>query len=218
ASPLELSVAHPRTAALTPLRIERDGLAGAVRNLLYLPQLAGLLPLAVQRARAGDYGAFITAADAFAHDVGVATGMFLSVVCAEDVPRFSHAQAEAAAAGSFLGHAWIDDVRAGCAAWPAAELPESYYEPVASDTPSLLLSGHLDPVTPPRWGDEVASQLSRSRHVVVPGAGHGTTALGCVPSLIAEFLETLDPAALDTSCVQRLTRPAFFTSLQGPTP
>jgi pimeloyl-ACP methyl ester carboxylesterase len=216
--PLDTRVVHPRTGAATPLRIERAGLAAGVRNLLYLPQLAGLLPLAVQRARGGDFGAFIAAADAFADGVGVASGMFLSVVCAEDVPRFDSAEAALATHGSFLGGGWLDDVRAECQAWPAAALPDAYHEPVESDVPSLLLSGNLDPVTPPRWGDEVASHLSRSRHIVVPGAGHGTTSLGCIPDLLAEFLETLDPAALDSACVQRLARPAFFTSLQGPNP
>ena len=216
--PFEAHVSHPRTGASTPLRIERDGLAGAVRNLLYVPQLAGLLPLAVQHAQGGDFGAFVASADAFAHGVGVATGMFLSIVCAEDVPRFDTAQGEAATRGTFLGGGWLGDVRAECAAWPAAQLPSAYHEPVASDVPSVLLSGNLDPVTPPSWADEVASHLSRSRHIVVPGAGHGTRALGCIPELLAEFLETLDPASLDTHCVQRLARPAFFTSLQGPAP
>jgi pimeloyl-ACP methyl ester carboxylesterase len=216
--PREVRVPHPRTGVATPLRIERAGLAGAARNLLYVPQLAGLLPLAVQRAQSGDFGPFIASADAFASGVGVATGMFLSVVCAEDVPRFDSAQARAATRGTFLGGAWLEDVRAECQGWPAATLPPAYYEPVASDVPSLLLSGHLDPVTPPSWGDEVASHLGRSRHVVVPGAGHGTTPLGCIPELLAEFLDTLEPAALDIACVQRLARPAFFTSLQGPSP
>ncbi|HTV24272.1 MAG TPA: alpha/beta fold hydrolase [Polyangiaceae bacterium] len=217
-TPLEATVAHPRTGAPTRLRIERAGLAGAVRNLLYLPQLAGLLPLAVQRARGGDFGAFISSADAFAHGVGVATGMFLSIVCAEDVPRFDANDVEAATRGTFMGGAWLGDMRAECQNWPSAQLPDAYHEPIASDVPSLLLSGNLDPVTPPSWGDEVASRLSHSRHIVVPGAGHGTTTLGCIPDLLAEFLETLDAAALDTTCVQRLRRPAFFTSLQGPSP
>jgi pimeloyl-ACP methyl ester carboxylesterase len=89
---------------------------------------------------------------------------------------------------------------------------------VVSDAQSLLLSGNLDPVTPPSWAEEVQRHLPRSRHVVVPGAGHGTTSLGCIPDLIADFLERLDPSALDASCLERLTRPPFFTSLQGPTP
>jgi pimeloyl-ACP methyl ester carboxylesterase len=212
------SFEHPRTGALGQLRIERDGLAGAVRNLLYVPALASLLPLAVERASSDDFGVFIASADAFSRGVSVSTGMFLSIVCAEDVPRFDAAQVEELTRGTFLGGEWLRDLHAECDAWPAARLPAAYFEPVASDVPSLLLSGNLDPVTPPSWGDEVEKGLSRARHIVVPGAGHGTTSLGCIPDLLSEFLEHLDAPALDASCVERLVRPDFFTSLQGPTP
>ncbi len=216
--PLETTLAHPRSGAPLPLRIERAGLASALRNLLYVPQLAGLLPLAVDRALAGDFGVFVASADAFSQSVSVSTGMFLSIVCAEDVPRFDEALSEQLTRGTFLGGAWLADMRAECKEWPAARLTESYFEPVTSDVPSLLLSGNLDPVTPPSWGEQVARSLTSSRHVVVPGAGHGTTSLGCIPELLAEFLESRDASALDTTCVQRLARPAFFTSLQGPNP
>jgi pimeloyl-ACP methyl ester carboxylesterase len=215
---VDATIQHPRTGAPGRLSVERAGLASAVRNLLYVPQLAGLLPLAVQRALVGDFGAFVASADAFSRGVSVSTGMFLSIVCAEDVPRFDPAQAHELAQGTFLGSEWLADLRAECDAWPAAKLPEAYFEPVVSDVPSLLLSGNLDPVTPPSWGEQVAGGLSRSRHVIVPGAGHGTTSLGCVPDLLAGFLESLDPDGIDTNCVQRLARPAFFTSLQGPSP
>ena len=214
----EARYVHPRSGQTESVHIDRQGLAGVVRNLLYVPELAGLLPLAVERASVGDFGAFIAAADAFARGVSVSSGMFLSIVCAEDVPRFDAAEAEAEARGTFLGGEWLADMRNQCSFWPAARLPESYFEPVRSQAPSLLLSGNLDPVTPPLWGEEVARGLSRSRHLVVPGGGHGVSSLGCVPDLIAEFLDALAPEALDASCVEQLARPAFFTSLQGPSP
>lgn len=215
---VEARYEHPRSAHSETLHIDRAGLAGVVRNLLYVPQLGALLPLAVEQGIRGDFGTFIAAADAFARGVQLSTGMFLSIVCAEDVPRFDTSEAEEQTRGTFLGGEWLSDMRAACEAWPAAQLPESYFEPVHSDAPSLLLSGNLDPVTPPSWGQQVAGELSRSRHVVVPGGGHGASSLGCVPDLIAEFLETLAPDRLDTSCVERVARPPFFTSVQGPSP
>src|SRR5690606_6994156 len=109
-SPIEARVEHPRTGATTRLRIERAGLAGAVRNLLYVPHLAGLLPLAVERALDGDFGTFIASADAFAQGAGISAGMFLSVICAEDVPRFDAAEGEVAARGTFLGGAGLEDM------------------------------------------------------------------------------------------------------------
>jgi pimeloyl-ACP methyl ester carboxylesterase len=218
ARPLETTVAHPRLGESTRLRIERAGLTSAVRNMLYVPQLAGLLPLAVERTKLSDYGTFVAAFDAFTSGVEVSTGMFLSIVCAEDVPRFNEQRAAAITQGTFLGGQWLLDLKAQCESWPAAHLPDAYFEPVVSDVPSLLLSGNLDPVTPPSWGELVAQDLHQSRHVVVPGAGHGTTPLGCIPDLLADFLTHLSPSQLDTSCVERIQRPPFFTSLQGPQP
>ena len=186
--------------------------------MLYVPQLAVFLPLAIERSKLSDYGTFVAAFDAFMSGVEVSTGMFLSIVCAEDVPRFDEQRAVELTQGTFLDGKWLLDLKAQCESWPAARLPEAYFEPVVSDVPSLLLSGNLDPVTPPSWGELVAQSLPQSRHVVVPGAGHGTTPLGCIPDLIADFLEDLAPARLDASCVERIRRPPYFTSLQGPQP
>jgi hypothetical protein len=58
--------------------------------------------------------------------------------------------------------------------------------------------------------------LKSARHVVVPGTGHVTSLRGCVPTLIREFLETIDAAALDVSCLGRLRRPPFFVDRSGP--
>jgi pimeloyl-ACP methyl ester carboxylesterase len=68
----------------------------------------------------------------------------------------------------------------------------------------LLLSGEFDPVTPPRYGDEVARTLPQSRHFVLRGQGHGVLGVGCVPQLFAEFIERADAKRLDGSCLERL--------------
>jgi len=217
-APESTRLIHPRTGLPETLVIEREGLAAALLNLLYVPALAGLIPLGVERASRGDYGTLVAPVEAFSNSVDLSTGMFLSVVCAEDLSRVSQAEATEQTQGTFLGAGWLSRLREQCAEWGAAPLPEAYFAPVAGNVPSLLLSGSLDPVTPPRWGELVQSTLSPSRHVVVPGAGHGVTSQGCVPELIHEFLDSLDPAGLDTSCVERLERPPFFTSLEGPSP
>ena len=100
--------------------------------------------------------------------------------------------------------------------WPRGELPDGYGDPVESDRPVLLLSGLLDPVTPPRWAQNVGQSLSNAREVTVPGVGHGTTFFGCVPDLITEFIEQGSPANLDVSCVEKITRLRFFDSALGP--
>ena len=81
--------------------------------------------------------------------------------------------------------------------------------------PALLLSGALDPVTPPRYGDAVLEGLSNGRHLVVEGQGHGTLTLGCMPKLVGQFIESTDAAALDTACLDRLAGVPPFTSFNG---
>ena len=56
------------------------------------------------------------------------------------------------------------------------------------------------------------------RVVVLSGEGHGQLMTGCVPTLMAEFLDTADPLALDAACLARNHPPAFFVGLTGPAP
>lgn len=217
-TPRTLTLPHPRTHVQEELRIDRSGLALAVLQALYVPDLTRLLPLAVDRARSGDFGPWVAMAGAFSESLGLSSGMFLSVVCAEDIRRISSEKARELSADTFLGSDWLERMRAQCAAWPSAALPESYFEPVSGGVAALILSGEADPVTPPEWGELAARELPSSRHVVVRGAAHGVSVIGCVPKLIAKFLETRDAAGLDLSCLEQSARPAFFTSLAGPKP
>ena len=94
----------------------------------------------------------------------------------------------------------------------------AYFTNAPSDIPALILSGQLDPVTPPVWGQEVASQWKNSRHIVVPATGHGAWSSGCVLKLISQFLNDGSAANLDSSCVERVKRPPFFLGPSGPDP
>ncbi len=87
-----------------------------------------------------------------------------------------------------------------------------------SDIPTLLISGGADPVTPPVYAGQVAAGLSHSRHLVVPGFGHGVISVGCMPRLAAEFIRSADPAALDATCLDEVQPPPFFVSFAGPRP
>jgi pimeloyl-ACP methyl ester carboxylesterase len=81
-----------------------------------------------------------------------------------------------------------------------------------------MLSGELDPVTPPEWAKLAALHLPNSVQVVVPGATHGVSAYGCVPDLIARFVSAGSASGLDTSCVAKGIRSPFVTSPTGITP
>ena len=214
--PVRQTVAHPRTGRPTEVVVSRTSLASSVRAPLYSPDLAVVLPLAISRAAAGDYGPLSAMGVGFAGDASLYTGMFLSVVCSEDVPAITAADRAVAAAEPFFGTSLLDSFAALCGAWPRGSLPDGYDAPVASDRPVLLLSGLLDPVTPPRWADSVKRHLTNATHITVPGVGHGTMGAGCVPDLMAVFIEQGSAETLDVACVERIERPRFFDSTLGP--
>ena len=62
------------------------------------------------------------------------------------------------------------------------------------------------------------AQWKGSRHIVVPAAGHNTSADGCVMRLMADFLNRGNASEIDASCVKRLKRPPFFVGPSGPEP
>ncbi len=93
----------------------------------------------------------------------------LSVSCAEDVPWL---QADPRDAGTLLGTAFVDLLRAQCAVWPRGAMPPDFHAPLHASQPALLLSGELDPVTPPRYGEAVRRTLPNSRHFTLKGQGH----------------------------------------------
>jgi len=214
----EVRVPHPRTGELLELTITRDLFASGLRGLLYSPDASSLLPLLVQRARQGDYATFVATVVTFAEgaEEAITPGLMLSVLCAEDLPRIGPAEVAAEYDDTFLGDAMVRPFREACAVWPHGEPPADVADPVASDVPTLLLSGELDPITPPSWAEEAAAHLSRTRHLVVEGAGHGVTPVACIPDLIADFVKAGDAAALDASCLDGWKRPPFFLDFAGP--
>ncbi len=147
---------------------------------------------------------------------GDADGMFNSVECQEEVPFNTLEGAEALSVGippqianSMLLS--VEQTFATCELWGVPASPAIENEPVISGIPTLVLSGNYDPITPPAWGDEAQRYLSNSVHFVFAGIGHGAVDTHPCPTQIAlEFLETLDPSSLDSSCVGNMTAPKFF--------
>jgi len=212
-----VSFTHPRTGKPMSLTVSQRLIATIVFQSLYTPEVAALLPqLLTDAARGNMQGLFALAFSADLPRGAMSEGLFLSVVCAEDMPRISADDIAAESAGRFIGTSMFDTRMRPCEFWPRGVVPDEYYAPVTSAKPVLLFSGEDDPVTPPSWGEAAARSLSNSRHIIVPGAGHITLMRGCVRQLVGDFLSGTSVDALGAACVQTLTRPPFFTSYTGP--
>jgi pimeloyl-ACP methyl ester carboxylesterase len=218
ASKPHVKFVHPRTGKSAEITVSQRLLAMIVFSALYDPTATSLLPQLITDAAKGNYqGLFALAFERDLPKGAMSEGLFLSVVCAEDMPHVSADDIAREAQGRFLGTGMFDTRLKPCAFWPKGAVPQEYYEPVKSNKPVLILSGEDDPITPPSWGEEVAHWLPNSRHLIVPGSGHISTPRGCVPKLMGEFLDRADARSLDATCISSQHRPPFFVNYTGAT-
>ncbi len=220
-TPVTLSVAHPTNGELVELNLRKDTLTGVVRMSTYSPTTRALLPLMISEAAQGRYTMLAAQAALIETQFQslLAMGMHNSVVCSEDAPSFAERDVDDAMLdATYIGKDQLEALELMCSIWPRGPVDEGFNEAVVSDVPVLVLSGEVDPVTPPSNGDKAAQTLSTSRHIVAPGQGHIISALGCMPRLLGEFVNGLDPAAIDDTCMQRLGATPFFVGTVGPTP
>jgi pimeloyl-ACP methyl ester carboxylesterase len=211
--PREVSVAHPATGVVERVTLTRGWLLGLARVPLYVPALASALPQAIGEAARGRFEPLLGLASAMGSGGGtrMAEGMHFSVVCAEDLPRLAQATDRP---GADFGDTFALQYRQVCEHWPRGSVPAAFYRVPPAPAAALVLSGGADPVTPPRHGERVAQALgAKARHVVVPQAGHGVMAIGCMRDALFRFIDAdSDDAALkvDADCARQIPRPTPF--------
>ena len=213
--PRKITLADPLTGNPRVIGLTRDGVLMAVFSTLYLPEMVALLPASLARAKKGDYTSLMAMSSAFADfaEDKIFMGMRLSVVCAEDVPRITAAGSEQDRAP--FGGLFVREFAKGCEGWPKGVMAKDFDLAVKSDKPVLILSGGLDPVTPPPFGEEVKRTLSNSLHLVAKNVGHGVSSRGCAPKLIKKFIESASVAGLDGNCLGHLPRPMFYEPMRA---
>lgn len=221
-TPITVEMPDPMTGELEPQRLSDIEFAGAVRLLTYTPESVAVLPLLIDQAwRVGNYAPLAAQAVMAAESVAEALsiGMHNAVVCTEDAPFFdAETVDETALADTYLGAVQRDVLVETCRVWPRGLLDDDFREPLETDVAVLLLSGEHDPVTPPAFAARAAAALGRAKLVTGPGQGHGLAARGCVPRLMAEFVETAAVDGLDAACVENLVPTPFFIDFNGPLP
>jgi pimeloyl-ACP methyl ester carboxylesterase len=189
---------EPREETLSPATV-----SGVVRMYAYLPLLATLLPRLLAEAGAGRPEQLMAQARMIESLSGelIAQGMQLSVICTEDADRL---RVDPTDADTLMGTGFVASLLAQCEVWPRGQRPPDFTAPVRSNRPVLLLSGELDPVTPPRYGDDVVRHLPNGRHLVGRGQGHNVMLAGCAPRLMAQFVGAASARELDATCLDRL--------------
>jgi len=123
-------------------------------------------------------------------------GLYNSIECRETWAAVDRAarRKQIEASGVYGLTAKTSKSPAFCPVWRVAPAPASERQPVKAATPTLLLSGTYDWLTPPAWGREAARHLSSSRHVVFRAQGHGVVVQDpCAARLRDAFIDSPEP-------------------------
>ena len=210
-SGIDIRVPHPLSGAPQTGRLDRAALANLLRAPLYAPPLAAVLPFTLAQAAAGDYTPLVALSLSVSGSVAedFAEGMHFAVICAEDMSQVD-AAAVAAAAATRFGLGVLDLYRRVCREVPVRDQPAGFYKVPAAAAPVLLLSGGVDPATPPRHAATVAAALPNARHLVAPNLGHGVSMQGCAPELAQRFIRQAGFDGIGGACLAQLPAPRFF--------
>jgi pimeloyl-ACP methyl ester carboxylesterase len=217
--PRRVRIVHPRTGLAEDVNVDARLVSSVIFSALYSPLTASVVPALVDRAEQNDFQGLFALALA-GEDAGenMSIGMQLSVLCSEDASQVSTTELKSETSTSLFGSHLIGSQLEACGMWPRGKVDRDYYRPVVSDAPVLVLSGEVDPVTPPGWGDSVVKHLSRGLHIVVPSTGHGVVSTPCGNRLVSDFIERGSVEGLNTGCVAAVRRPPFFVTPAGPDP
>ena len=196
----------------TDVVITGNDVAAGIFDAMYDSDLIVLLPSFVKALTNGStLVADELAVQGINFSIGRAEGMALATECTDQAPLVDiktdgELPPDVGRWGTYAGLIMSQH----CDAWPAGAGDPTFSEPVASDLPTLVLSGTADPITPTPRAQTVADHLSNGTFVTFESFGHGVwDTSDCSESIVMDFLS--DPtAALDVSCATALGPRDFF--------
>jgi len=213
-SAVQVDISHPRLGTQTRFKIDKSKLIGNLRMQLYSVQMRSLVPLVIHQAFLGNYLPLAGLVAQGEQGQGIYVALLFNIVCNEDIPKITESMFAKDARNDFGGNDSQLTWQTVCPVWPQYRPNEAFYKSVTANIPTLILSGNLDPVTPPGNGAYPAKSLPNSHHIIIKNSAH--TSLGtCAPKIINEFLTTLKASELDESCLDELPPETFMTNLNG---
>jgi len=214
-APVSIDIQHPRLGTPTKFVLDDEKFTTSLRIQLYSTSGRSLIPLVINQAYLGNYRPLMGLMASTEGEEQVYTGLHFNIVCNEDVPRISEEMKAVDASNSFdedTGHFIFENI---CPLIPKYRPSDDFYQSVTANIPTLILSGNLDPVTPPSNGDYSAKSLPNSHHIVVKNTAHIVATSTCANEIVNEFLTIKDPKALDESCLKDIPQETFMTSING---
>lgn len=215
ANTVSLAINHPRLGTKTPFNLSHLKFINSVFKQLYSMETRSLIPLVIHQAFLENYQPLIGLISTSDGGMNMYVGLTFNIVCNEDIPRISPNMLAKDSDNNFGRGSTHTVYQSACKVWPKYEVDSSFYQPVVANIPTLILSGNLDPVTPPSNGEKSASTLTNSHHIVSSHSAHIVASTSCGVGIVNEFLGHLNPKEIDSSCLSELPSESFMTSLNG---
>jgi pimeloyl-ACP methyl ester carboxylesterase len=209
------TVIDATTGKSEDILLSLESFTNSILGILYVPEFSRLIPLVIDQAKENKYHTLLGISAAFG-DAGISIGAQLSILCSEDLSRISDSEIERANSEGFIGNSFINTFKTSCSVWPKSPLPAIYNQPLVSEIPTLILSGEIDPITPPHWGEKMTEHMTNSKHLIAANTGHNVAPKGCAADLMAQFINQGNLDDIDGSCLDDLKRPTFFIDASGP--
>jgi pimeloyl-ACP methyl ester carboxylesterase len=214
AGPVLFDFYNPRSKATEPVSLSRNVFVEQLRLMLYNHESMRLIPLMVHSAAQGNWSVFAKIKSQPRGNTAFAatTGVYFTITCSESVPYITETEITHHNAETILGEYRVRRHQQACKEWPRAALSHSYFEPIKSPLPVLILSGDIDPSTPMELAEEVSKFLPNARQIILRNTPHSYGS-DCAQNLITEFISHGSAKELDATCATRLRRPPFLTGL-----
>ena len=210
-TPEMLKIKDPKTGKRVTTLLDGDALVDVLFQAFYLPDSYAIFPKLVANLEDGDYTFLRGIWPLFAFDRTISEGMYFSVICAEDAD-FAPSDAVIEGIRPYFAAGAVGELQTyldACEIWQVDRLPPEIDEAVNSDVPTLLLSGHYDPITPPLFAAVAAGSLENGYSYVNPTGSHGVAFDNtCMDDIIRQFLEAPEKEP-DGACLAEIV-PAEF--------
>ena len=218
---VEVTVAHPVRGELEVVNYGGDELAATIRLLSYHPTTVALIPFLIDEGSRGNLAPlasqFLTITGTLNDSLSI--GMHNAVACTEDAPFFAgEGVSDQELADTYIGPVLLEALATICSVWPSGVLDDGFKQPLVTETPVLLLSGEADPITPPGYAERAAVELDTAYLHIGALQGHGQAPRGCMPDVMAAFVETPAENPLNDDCLRRTFAMPFFLDYSGPAP
>jgi pimeloyl-ACP methyl ester carboxylesterase len=181
-----------------------DDLAGVIQSLTLNASLAASVPFVVSRAAAGVYAPLLRSIPS----ASASPMIFWPIWCSERWVGLGPRGPWGTYLDGYVA-SQVDFYRSVCAYVPRFQEPASNLTRVRSRVPLLALVGGADPQDPIGNLAGLHTAMPNSRRVIVPGQGHAIGQYGCLPNLVARFVDRGSAAKLDVRCSRKIATTPF---------